>query len=395
MIAFQVLSRILSLVGKEFVEVVRRPGVLFSLVLGPFLLMAVFGLGYSDVRSPIRAVLIIPADSGLSTDPTTYSTAIPPGGELNSVGTDAAVARQRVRDGRIDLAVIIPPGMQQDLEAGRQPVVEVDYDLVDPIKANYALVMAQQVDTAINQAIVARAVEQGASEAAQAGLRTSIPPSVIASPTTVRTSNLAASVPALVPFFGPAALALILQHMAITLTALSLVRERHTGILGILRLAPVSPIEIILGKAVAFAALGGFVAAAVLALLVLALGVPILGDLGSITLTIALLIGASLGVGLFISAVADSERQAVQLSMLVLLASVFFGGFVFELQDFTPLVRALAAVLPVTHGIPLLQSLMLTGAPVDPVGLLALTAIAVATLGATWFLLGRSLRPVA
>ena len=48
------LTRLLALVGKELVEVVRRPGALLSLVLGPFLIMAVFGLGYNGVHRPSR-----------------------------------------------------------------------------------------------------------------------------------------------------------------------------------------------------------------------------------------------------------------------------------------------------------------------------------------------------
>ena len=59
--------------------------------------------------------------------------------------------------------------------------------------------------------------------------------------------------------------------------------------------------------------------------------------------------------------VSDSERQAVQLSLLTLLASVFFSGFVLPLDEFTAPVRVLAYLLPVTHGIQLLQDLMLRG----------------------------------
>ena len=71
----------------------------------------------------------------------------------------------------------------------------------------------------------------------------------------------------------------------------------------------------------------------------------------AIVLAIALLLVASLGLGLFIAVVSDSERQAVQLSLLVLLASVFFSGFVLPIDEFTEPVRALAYMLPVTHGI--------------------------------------------
>jgi ABC-2 type transport system permease protein len=76
---------------------------------------------------------------------------------------------------------------------------------------------------------------------------------------------------------------------------------------------------------------------------------------------VLLLTFASLGLGLLISLVADSERQAVQLSMLVLLASVFFSGFVLPVEDFIPAVRPLAYALPVTHGIATLQETMLRG----------------------------------
>ena len=63
-----------------------------------------------------------------------------------------------------------------------------------------------------------------------------------------------------------------------------------------------------------------------------------------------------------ISLVADSERQAVQLSMLVLLGSVFFSGFVLPVQDFIGPVQYFSYVLPVTHGIATLQEVMLRGA---------------------------------
>ena len=80
---------------------------------------------------------------------------------------------------------------------------------------------------------------------------------------------------------------------------------------------------------------------------------------------------------LLISLVADSERQAVQLSMLILLASVFFSGFVLPVSDFAQWMQYIAYILPVTHGIATLQELMLRGAVVHPWMLGALLAIGV------------------
>ena len=51
----------------------------------------------------------------------------------------------------------------------------------------------------------------------------------------------------------------------------------------------------------------------------------------------------------------------MQLSMLVLLASVFFSGFVLPLDQFITPLRIAAYSLPVTHGIQLLQDFMLRG----------------------------------
>ena len=54
------MLRLLALVGKELVEVIRRPGALVSLVFGPFLIMAVFGLGYNGERRPLENHCALP-----------------------------------------------------------------------------------------------------------------------------------------------------------------------------------------------------------------------------------------------------------------------------------------------------------------------------------------------
>ena len=107
---------------------------------------------------------------------------------------------------------------------------------------------------------------------------------------------------------------------------------------------------------------------------------------------VALLSFASLGLGLLISTIVDSERQAVQLSMLVLLASVFFSGFVLPLDQFVTPLRIAAYSLPVTHGIQLLQDFMLRGRTNQAWELLALAGIGIALFLLTSFTVRRNLR---
>src|SRR4029079_4044664 len=104
--------------------------------------------------------------------------------------------------------------------------------------------------------------------------------------------------------------------------------------------------EVVAGKILGFGFLAGVIALASLALLVFGLGVPMLGAPVQLATVVSLLIVASLGLGLLISIVSDSERQAVQLSLLVLLASVFFSGFVLPINEVSDPVRGAGTLNP-------------------------------------------------
>jgi ABC-2 type transport system permease protein len=203
--------------------------------------------------------------------------------------------------------------------------------------------------------------------------------------------NIAPSEPGVAAAFAPAVLALIVQHMAVTLVALSLVRERMSGVMELFRISPVTTAELLVGKILAFGLVGAGIAALIVTLLVRGTGVPQLADPWLLAGTIGLVLLASLGLGLLIAVLSDSERQAVQLSLLVLLASVFFSGFVLSIQEFTAPVRALAYLLPVTHGIQLIGDLMLRGETEQGWEFAALASIAVVTIGAAWVVMRRSM----
>ena len=392
MIIIQVVTRLLAFVGKEIVEVVRRPGAMASLILGPFLIMAVFGLGYQGYRAPISAIVVAPQGSGLPTDPASYRGAA--GLDVRSVATDRAGAEARLRAREVDAVVVFPADIQAQFAAGRQSTITIETNLIDPVDIGFATALASSVASMTNERIIEAAVKQAQGQAAGAGagsVATSIPPRVVASPTTAVVTNVAPTTPGVIAFYGPAMLALIVQHLAVTLIALSLVRERMTGIVELYRLAPINALEVIAGKLLAFGVLGAVIAAASVALMVAILHVPILAGPLAIAGAIALLLLASLGIGLIIALVSDSERTAIQLGLLVLLASVFFSGFVVKLDEFYAPVRALGYLLPVSHGVVLLQDLMLYGWTPNPWHLAALATIAAVTVLSSWVLLRRAM----
>jgi ABC-2 type transport system permease protein len=357
------LIRIGSFTGKELREVIRRPGVLASLIIGPFLIMFIFGLGYSGARSPFVTDVVLPETAGFPSDPEYYAELAPGRLDVQTVDSDLAAAEERLRRGEIDLMIVAPENAATELRAGNQTTIRVAWNEIDPVYDQLAHLATSILVSSLNAEIIEQATAEGISFAeGELGPAVSdIPPEVVARPTTADTENVAETDPGVISFFGPAVFALVLQHLAITLTALSLVRERLSGQMDRFRVAPVSSMELLVGKYVAYAVLSLAVAAIVGALLVGALGVPLLGGWLAFVGIVLLLTFASLGVGLLISLVADSERQAVQLSMLVLLASVFFSGFVLPVTDFAEWTQYIAYALPVTHGIALLQEHMLRG----------------------------------
>jgi len=387
-------TRFLAVVGKEIISVIRRPGALVSMIAGPFIIMAVFGLGYVG-RPQYRAILVIPPDSGLPQSAAEYqeiSDDTPV--EIVGVMADPAPARAALADRRADLIVIAPSDGEARFKAGQQSVLVVEYNTEDPVSAIYADTVAAQLSAEANKLLIERAVRAGTDQAAQAGIP-KIPAEVIAEPTKAEAHNLAPTRPSVIAFFGPAVLALIVQHMAVTLSALSMSRERFGGIIEVLRVAPIAASAILAGKLVALLVLVGETAGILLGLMLVLLHVPMLGDPAQVVLSLAALAVASVSLGLALSVLADSERQAVQLALLALLASVFFGGFVLDLNDFALPVRIIGNALPVTHGIQLAQDLFLRGETNQFWRLGVLAAMGLVFFAIAWLAYRRTLRATA
>ena len=231
------LTRVLAIVGRELVGLVRRPAALVSLVIGPFLIMAIFGLGYSGYRRALDTIVVIPTETGLSTDLAAYQDVAGEGLNIVAVTPDEGTAMKQLTSQLVDVVVVAPADARQRFEAGQRSEISVRVNLTDPVEGSYAVFLARGLEAAVNRQILEQvatesegfAIRNGVAEAKQ------IPPDVLAAPTQAVLENVAQSAPTVVQYFGPAVLALILQHMAITLIALSIVRERTSGLFELFR----------------------------------------------------------------------------------------------------------------------------------------------------------------
>lgn len=398
-----------TFVRKELVEILRQPKLLALLVLGPFLLLMLFGAGYSQSDFALRAIFVSP-------DPM-YEEVVEGYGEnfgdlLISEGFAANEheARRMLAADEVDVVVVFPADPMDSVADGERALIRVIHDKIDPLKQTAIQVATRIAVQEVNATIVAEVAEQGRDELLEAqgaisGVIAQLEADDASSTTREDADRASAFVDASVetlgsidtavlvrPFdsvtettvrerispndyFTPGALALLLQHLGVTFAALSLVRDRSTGLFELLRVGPLSPTAIVVGKSTAYLVLGGVVASALLGASVLLLDVPMVGSIGWLALVLAMVILSSLALGMLLSMLSATESQAVQFAMLTLLAGLFFSGFALSLDDMQFPVTLVSWLLPVTYGIRTLQDVMFRGVAPDTTDLVGLAAL--------------------
>jgi ABC-2 type transport system permease protein len=185
---------------------------------------------------------------------------------------------------------------------------------------------------------------------------------------------------------------LLVQHLSLTFAALSLVKERELGITEMYRVSPLTTREAMSGKYLSFLVMGLSLAAGLTATMLL-LGVEVHGPLWSLALTISLVIVASLGLGFALSGLARTDSQAVQYSMVVLLVSIFFTGFVLPLDQLTEPIRWVSFLVPGTYGIAGAQDVVFRGETASPLVIGGLAAYALVMALLAWLALRKDVSP--
>ncbi|WP_313272773.1 ABC transporter permease [Stenotrophomonas sp.] len=160
----------------------------------------------------------------------------------------------------------------------------------------------------------------------------------------------------------PGLIGIILTMTMVMFTAVAIVRERERGNMELLIATPLSRSELMIGKVLPYAAIGLIQTTLVLLLGLWLFEVPIRGSVVDVYLAAMLLITANLTLGLLISTKAQSQFQAMQMTMFVFLPSILLSGFMFPFAGMPRTVQWLAEVLPLTHFLRLIRGIMLRGA---------------------------------
>ena len=193
----KLVIRILALIGKEITEVFRRPGAVLSLVLGPFLILAVFGLGYQGFKKDLTAIVILQPSSPFPQDIESYKDLGVRGISVVQVTADRASAEAQLRADQVDVVIIPPADPISDIKAGHQAEVTIVTNVADPVAANYTGFIGETLSSTINREIYKMGAKEGEAYAITIGGQdlSNVPPEVIASPTKATLVNVAPSPP--------------------------------------------------------------------------------------------------------------------------------------------------------------------------------------------------------
>jgi len=343
------ITRLLSLIRKEFIQIVRDPRTLAITFVMPVAMLILLGYAATnDVRNIALAVFDqdqTPASRRLIT---AYKEA--DYFRLAYSVSSAEEMRALIDNNSARAGMIIPAGYERTLAAGRQAQVAFIIDGSDPTVASTALSAA----TLIGQT-------QSTSLMTQRLQKKGMTISAISQPIDIRTQVLYN--PGLVSsyYMIPALIGQILQFLATLLTATSIVRERERGTIEQLIVTPLRSWELVIGKLAPYVLICFMDTIEVLVIGILLFRVPINGNLLFLLGTSALFLVTTLGIGLFISTIANTQQEAMLSSLFTILPSIFVSGFFFPLAAMPTWLQAVSYFIPLRYFLIISRGIVLKG----------------------------------
>jgi len=268
--------------------------------------------------------------------------------KVKRVTPDPHAAREDIEAGRARVAVMIPPDFHDTRARGTGSKILVLIDGSDSNVSAQALACVNGIAADTNLEATTEKIQVGVTPPAQA---LSVQPIVLFNPDG-RTAN----------FIIPGLIAILLQIVAIVLTAISIVREREKGTLEQLLVTPIDPLGLMLGKLSPYLFVGILEMAMILFAMRFGFGVPIRGSLVFLFAMALVYLFALLSIGLAISTRAQTQAQAQQSAQMFLLPSIFLSGYIFPQNGLPFVLRWIGRVLPATHMIEILRGVVLRGA---------------------------------
>ena len=343
-----------TIVRKEWLHIIRDPRTLMLVIILP--VMMLFLLGYA-VANDVEDIPLAVADLSHTDASRALVNKFTASGFYLVTHTAQSEAEilEMLDAGTIRAGIYIPEDFGRRISTGGSGTIQFYIDGSDPTLAQTAQLAAETVSQATSQEILIQRLERSG-----AGLTINLPID-----TRIRylyNPNLRR-----MNFMIPGLIAVILQVQTLLLTAFAIVREREQGTLEQLIVTPVRSWELMLGKILPFVLVAFLNIAMTVAVGAIWFGVSVAGNIILLAFLSLIFLLGSLGLGVLISNISQTQMQAMYMSSFIMLPSLLLSGLLYP-RDNMPWVPYYAGYLmPVTYFLEIVRGIMLKG-----VGLAAL-----------------------
>jgi ribosome-dependent ATPase len=327
------LARLAAYARREGLELRRDPIRLTFALLGSALLMMVLGYGMTLDVEDLTFAALDRDDSPASRD---YLTSL--------AGSRYFVRRaplrtaddidRRMLTGELALAIEIPPGFGRDVTRGRAPAIAVWVDGAMPFRGETIRGYVQAAHQDYLARLALQAPEAGPG---RGGVTLQV---------RYRYNQDFRSLDAMVPGVIP----LLLMFVPSILTALAVVREKELGSITNFYVTPVTRLEFLLGKQLPYVVIAMVSFGVLVALAVLALGVPLKGSVAALAGGALLYVITTTGLGLVMSAFTRTQIAALfGTAIATITPATQFSGLTDPVSSLEGAGRLIGEAFPMTY----------------------------------------------
>ncbi|MDM8006545.1 MAG: ABC transporter permease [Phycisphaerae bacterium] len=362
-------ERIRQMLVKEFIQVFRDPKMKGIIFLMPVIQVLVFGYAVTtDVKHVATAVYDL--DNSVASRELIARFVQSGYFDVVKYVDDENEARDLVDRGTASAVLRMNKGFEDDLRAGRTADLQVIVDGTDSNTARIVLDYGAEIVGRFSEKVLLTRY------ARLRGLPQT-PAQVTLATRAWFNENLESR-----NFYVPGVIAVIVLLVTLMLTSMAIVREKEIGTMEQIMVSPIAPYEFILGKTVPFALIGFADVIGITLVGVFWFDVPIRGNLLLLFLATTLYLMTTLGVGLLISTVSQTQQQAMMTVFFFYLPAVLLSGFMFPIANMPEVVQWLTYLNPLRYFLVIVRGIFLKG--VGPgilwPQMLALTVMGLATL---------------
>ncbi|MFC1669371.1 ABC transporter permease [Spirochaetota bacterium] len=325
---------IISMVRKEFKQIMRDVKMRGIMFVAPVLMLVIFGYAATiDVKNINLAVFdedktrmsreII--EKFLSSGYFVYTASLKSPKDINYL----------FDTGKADLYIHIRKGLSKNIKKGKTESIQI---LIDGMDSSRASIIMAYVNEIINKISMKKLLERIRSNisfkmsSARANSPNSSPGFKLKNVIELKERILFNQALLSRNFYLPGVIALLISLITILLTSMSIVKERESGTIDQIIVSPIKPIEYILGKTVPFAIVGVIDICIVSLITIFWFNVPFNGNFIFLLVAGLFYILSTLAVGLFISTISRTQQQAMLTFFLFLMPATIFSGFIFPIN---------------------------------------------------------------